>query len=428
MMTKRGIQIMRSKESQKEVTSDPESQKPKSRVIKWGAKPPTISRKIITLISAEGDRFDIDEGSLSYLDAIQAFRTGPFQEKTATEIYFKEIPSSLLKEIATILKTAWANRNLKGFELLKVIDKKAQIKDPMALLQAADFLDSKVLKKVVAYIIAKPIIAKQKNLPEYYKTRYYNPDLYRSIIAEVVLLYYFAQLPSILNKFNTNRNIHADIEQSEMFDIPTVDLKDIIEEVESNREFFSWNISNLEQYHISIQDYLDYAPQFIQARIKKGSAYLYRLSLTSIEGLITFPNAAEITALDLGHNRLINIPAKSFSSFKNLESLYLQKNSIAFINSEMLHGLSHLRKISLSRNPFTEIPNNMFHYTPLLHSIELEGNSLKSFNPEVIQNLPHLKKVWLAGYERWLNAEFKANLRRQFPAIEFDFENYCSWR
>ncbi|KAM3878092.1 prolargin [Diretmus argenteus] len=115
-----------------------------------------------------------------------------------------------------------------------------------------------------------------------------------------------------------------------------------------------------------------------------------------------FINATELRWVNLGNNRIQRINKKVFEKIPGLLYLYMQRNQLKEVPSDLPAGLEHLR---LSRNRISKIPpgafNKMDHLTMLdlyhneLSDSDLGKNTFRDLKNLVQLNLAHnaLKKM-----------------------------------
>lgn len=99
----------------------------------------------------------------------------------------------------------------------------------------------------------------------------------------------------------------------------------------------------------------------------------------------------ELTALDLSHNELQQIPENwAVSKLRRLQHLYLQHNNITELNSETLAGLNSLQILNLSHNHLQQLPDGLFYGSRGLLEIHLQNNLLFQLPSSLFHRLEKL--------------------------------------
>lgn len=111
-------------------------------------------------------------------------------------------------------------------------------------------------------------------------------------------------------------------------------------------------------------------------------------------GLIT--NDSDITVvgvLYLNNNKLTSFPSKVFENFTNLQSLYLDGNSIDSIPELLDVYLPKLTFLSISSNRVADIGVNSFSANSSLEEVRIAHNGIETIPPQTFSNLKLLKKL-----------------------------------
>ena len=112
------------------------------------------------------------------------------------------------------------------------------------------------------------------------------------------------------------------------------------------------------------------------------------------EGLVI----SSLRALDLSHNELCILPYKAFSSFPQLQELWLSSN-ISNLSSESLEGLRWLKTLNLSWNQIKTLNPGCFSSLPALTSMNLLGTHLEHFPGRHLQGSQKLSHLHLGSSE-----------------------------
>ena len=88
-------------------------------------------------------------------------------------------------------------------------------------------------------------------------------------------------------------------------------------------------------------------------------------------------NALNLVEIQLYANRLKKLSYKSFERLFNLETLFLNDNSICFIEENAFNYLHSLKEIHLSRNKIEQINRGLFEYSIVTNNKNTGLDSLK---------------------------------------------------
>ena len=122
-------------------------------------------------------------------------------------------------------------------------------------------------------------------------------------------------------------------------------------------------------------------------------------NLTSLYGVDQLSITEHVKGLDLSQNYILDqhydpdYPIKPFSTFSNLESLFLNGNKITTIQSNAFQGLNNLKDLPLSGNRITTIEPNAFQGLNNLKDLHLSGNRITTIEPNAFQGLDNLKNL-----------------------------------
>ena len=103
-----------------------------------------------------------------------------------------------------------------------------------------------------------------------------------------------------------------------------------------------------------------------------------KVGFSKITAIINLDKTAlmRLTNLNLGDNKIINIPHNAFSSLTNLQKLYLYGNKISNIHINAFNVLSKLTVLQLENNKLKHIPIDVFNGVPTTAKIYLSANQL----------------------------------------------------
>lgn len=134
-----------------------------------------------------------------------------------------------------------------------------------------------------------------------------------------------------------------------------------------------------------------------------------------------FEGASYLMALDLGHNKISEIPRniflgadnlrtlslefneiktihnQSFLALKELHSLSLEGNQLEYVTNTMFAPLRKLEVLNLSRNKISIIPVGIFNRNTQLSQIKVGFNLLKSVDVAVYKTLTKLNSLDYSG-------------------------------
>lgn len=136
-------------------------------------------------------------------------------------------------------------------------------------------------------------------------------------------------------------------------------------------------------------------PQF------EGASYLMALDLghnkiSEIPRNI-FLGADNLRTLSLEFNEIVNIHNQSFQALKELQSLTLEGNHLEFITTTMFASLRKLEALNLSRNKLSTLPVGVFNKNTHVTQLKVGFNLLKSVDPAVYRTLTKLKTIDYSG-------------------------------
>lgn len=104
----------------------------------------------------------------------------------------------------------------------------------------------------------------------------------------------------------------------------------------------------------------------------------------------TFDGMSKLRLLDLSNNRILNISSKLFSSLTSLRFCYLQHNSITHVAVNAFHSCNLLQTINLSFNFLASLSNSTFDGLSELYDLSLSSNPLSVLPFNLFSSLSRL--------------------------------------
>lgn len=158
-------------------------------------------------------------------------------------------------------------------------------------------------------------------------------------------------------------------------------------------------------------------PQF------EGASYLMGLDLghNKIKEIPRniFLGADNLRTLSLEFNEITSIHNQSFLALKELESLSLEGNRLEFVMNSMFAPLRKLEIINLAKNKLSILPTGVFNRNFQLSQVNVGYNLLKSVDANVYRTLAKLK--WL-DYSRNIMPNVVLNFSRLENFVSSDSE------
>ena len=102
------------------------------------------------------------------------------------------------------------------------------------------------------------------------------------------------------------------------------------------------------------------------------------------------PRNLGLEVLDVSRNRLILLPPNGLAKLNFLNELYLQGNEITIVSAGAFSGLKSLKILNLADNKIENLPSIVFDDNLELSEIYLQNNSLSSIRPGTLSKLNHL--------------------------------------
>lgn len=104
---------------------------------------------------------------------------------------------------------------------------------------------------------------------------------------------------------------------------------------------------------------------------------------------------SELSYLDLSHNRLFGLPAKTFYYQKKLLELHLNHNQITAVTNKTFHGLGALSVLNLRSNQLTAIGAGTFAALTQLQELNLGQNRIATVDARAFEALASLRVLYL---------------------------------
>ena len=261
----------------------------------------------ITLISQTGKDGDTASFLISRAAAQQSQTIKNYLSDTKNnKIIFTNISSKTLEEMVILLEALYKykTQGLKGKVLLDALDTQITVKNPLALLQAANYLDVPILIDFAAREVAQEEVASLK--------------LKKIFTVPLVQRIKNAFGSSAGPLLNVIAHYYVLVSRGQK-------LKDVTEN----------------SYGFSFQDYLDYTPELIAKRMDNDnkSLDLSGLQLYNLDGLEELPKINTLLRLNLSNNQLTQLP-EFIINLPDLGQLNIFKTKIATINPSLFKGKS----------------------------------------------------------------------------------------
>lgn len=103
----------------------------------------------------------------------------------------------------------------------------------------------------------------------------------------------------------------------------------------------------------------------------------------------------ELQYVDLSHNHLVSMQAKSFEAQKKLVEFHLNHNRMSQISNKTFEGLKSLKVLSLRGNFLEDLPDKLFGALSLLEELDLGQNRIMRIDSTAFAGLPNLRILYL---------------------------------
>ena len=109
-----------------------------------------------------------------------------------------------------------------------------------------------------------------------------------------------------------------------------------------------------------------------------------------------FAGLSSLKTLYLGYNQLTQLPEGLFADLSSIESLDLTGNRLTDLPEGLFAGLSSLKVLNLGYNTLSQLSQNQFADLANLEELQLVGNELSALPDELFVRLGHLKHLTLS--------------------------------
>ena len=109
-----------------------------------------------------------------------------------------------------------------------------------------------------------------------------------------------------------------------------------------------------------------------------------------------FAGLSSLKTLYLGYNQLTQLPEGLFADLSSIESLDLTGNRLTDLPEGLVAGLSSLKVLNLGYNTLSQLSQNQFADLANLEELQLVGNELSALPDELFVRLGHLKHLTLS--------------------------------
>lgn len=129
-----------------------------------------------------------------------------------------------------------------------------------------------------------------------------------------------------------------------------------------------------------------------------NTLYLSNNNLKSI-GKSAFSGLYGLTDLEISGNNLQSIHPNAFDNLKNLGVLYLDNNQLTTLNINLFSfSLRQLKLLNLERNNLTKMESTLLRNLTNLRDLNLKSNQINLIEFGAFEDLNHLNQVCLACF------------------------------
>ena len=125
-----------------------------------------------------------------------------------------------------------------------------------------------------------------------------------------------------------------------------------------------------------------------------GKGYLLNGNLLEELPAEFFAHTPGLTLLDVSENRLQRWSSLHLTKLKTLD---LGMNRISQLPADAFQGLTALKTLRLNNNQLSGLPEKIFQNLTALEKLDLGLNDLSELPEKIFQNLTALKTLWLYG-------------------------------
>lgn len=321
----------------------------------------------VILVSAEGKEFELSQNIAEQSITLK----GMIEDIGANrKINLANISNQTLAEIVNLLNSLHQHQNLQDKAFLDVLEKDITIKDPFAILAAANYLDIKPIIELAARAIARQEMISRKG-----------------------------------HTYSINAGPLKKETHDKLFKIFGNDKQDIILRIAHYFFLLSGKkFTDIPEnaYGFSIQDYLDYKPnntdeiiQIITRRQPVGQYIIVESdfkNVNSLKGLSTLATIKNYNFITLQDFSLVSsIKEIDLAGLDHIDSLVITNSGLKEIPVSALKQLPKLKHLVISESKIKVIPENMRELTKLF-LFSLEKSEIIEF-PNPIFLPPNLKTL-----------------------------------
>ncbi len=343
------------------------------------AMEPTEQAPMVTLVSAEGKEFTIAKQAAELSGTIKNMLA---DLPTKAPVPFPNIKTNTLQAIVTILKSADEQVQKQTANKLKQSD----------LIQRPD--DSSFESANGGFIA--------RNVQPFVNTVLSPQNI--DPVKEVAQAAHFLEIPFLINA-GAKVYVEKYLEKR-----PKAEWHNVLGAIKGD---FSEDIHMYFKKHfklakagakkeLSIADYIALYGQPEQRPVFGTiTLTLKNEGLTSLYGFSQLSITENVKRLNLSQNYILDqqydpdYPAEPFSTFSNLESLYLDSNQITTVQTNAFLGLNKLESLHLYNNQITTIEPNAFQELNKLKTLHLEDNQITTVQTNAFQGLNNLEELYL---------------------------------
>ncbi|PAV62743.1 hypothetical protein WR25_22969 [Diploscapter pachys] len=114
------------------------------------------------------------------------------------------------------------------------------------------------------------------------------------------------------------------------------------------------------------------------------------------KGVLMIPSLVKLYDVNLGSNRISVIHTNIFASIKNsLQTINLGHNRLNQVPSSAIRGLKQVQSLHMHHNNITALEALNFLNLPVLNLLNLAGNKINELNRQAFLNVPNLRYLYL---------------------------------
>jgi len=132
------------------------------------------------------------------------------------------------------------------------------------------------------------------------------------------------------------------------------------------------------------------------AHVKVRRLTLRGLEITAVDHLAFGGLEETVISIDLGDNKISDVPYDTFFRLTLLSTLRLDGNRIAALDQGTLHGMTRLHLVDLGNNRLRSLPSVLFRDLIDVRVLRLQGNGAATIREGQFSNLRNLEELDLA--------------------------------